>query len=212
MKNRKGWTKSLYLSDEEINELVTKAQEGDQRAFTKLFQRYKPILYKVGMQNMFNASDEDVEDEISTFMASIFTKYINTFDRSKAKFDTWITFCFRNQLKTIGKRKKRIKGTSLDEVYGKQWDDHVEYEVHDTSNTVTKNMINATPSFRKIARVMLTHLTKLEATVLVDKYWYGLNDTEIEEKLNIPKGTAWYRKKCAVAKLRKHIRIEDYIQ
>ena len=131
MGERKGITKALYLKDEEINELVRQAQEGDQRAFSKLYQRYKPILYTVGKKVMFHASPEDIEDEISTFMASIFTKYINTFDRSKAKFDTWITFCFKNQLKTIPKRKKRIQGTSLDEVYGKQWDDYVEYQIHE---------------------------------------------------------------------------------
>jgi len=199
------------LSREKTHELVELAKAGDQRAFNKLFAKYKPILFTIAKKRMFNAEYEDIEDEIIHFLGDLFSLRLDQFDSSIAIFDTWVTRCFHNHLNSIPGRKKRVSATSLNEIYIRTQDEVVEYSIPDESTAQTANILNSTPSFRRLARVLLTHLTKLEASVIVMKFWYGYSDKEIEAHHQIPTGTAWYRQKRAIVKLRKKVRIEEYL-
>ena len=199
------------LSRQETHDMVELAKGGDQRAFNKLFAKYKPILFTVAQKRMFNADFEDIEDEVIHFLGELFSRQLDKFDPSIAIFDTWVTRCFHNHLNSIPGRKKRVNATSLNEIYIRTNDEVVEYAIPDENMTQTANMLNGTPSFRKLARMLLTHLTKLEASVIVMKFWYGYSDKEIEDHHQIPTGTAWYRQKRAIVKLKKKVRIEEYL-
>ena len=199
------------LTKEETHNYVKEAINGNQRAFDRLFAKYKPIMFVIAQKRMFNASFDEIEEEVVHFLGEMFSRKLELFDEKKASFDTWITRSFYNWLASIPGRKKRIEASSLQDIYVKDTDTVVEYSIPDKGSSITSNTLNSTPSFRKMARLFLTHLTKLEASVLVMKYWYGYSDKEIEAHHQIPTGTAWYRQKRAIVKLRKKVHIDEYI-
>jgi len=104
-----GTSPYTFLTVDETTEMVNRAKEGDQRAFTKLFDRFKPIMYTIIRRRCPGQSHEFYEDEVVSFLGDILGRKIDQFDRSKSQFSSWVTFCFNNWINSIPKRKKRIE-------------------------------------------------------------------------------------------------------
>ena len=199
---RKGFTKHRYFSKEQMHEYVQQAIDGNQQAFTKLFERFKPIMYNNIKKRFPGEQVEFYEDEILMFFGRMFTKDISKFDPTKAQFDSWLTHCFTMHMNGIRRRKKQVYTKPIDEVYKPKDDDYQEFPIPDTGTT-TQNLLESTLSFRRIARLLLTHLTKKEARILLDKFWYGYDDREIEARHNLAYKTAWYNWSRAAVKARE---------
>ena len=112
-----------YNSSEEEKELVKKYLNGDTRAFTPLFKRYKPIFFTnvIKWYGNNNYNNEEIEDMAMEFLGRISSK-LHLYDSEKSIFGTWITNSMRNFIIECHKRKgrqKRIpnqKKISFDEV------------------------------------------------------------------------------------------------
>ena len=197
---RKGFTTLRYYSKEQMHEYVEQAKQGDQRAYKMLFERFKPIMYNIAKRRMFYANNvEEIEDEVLMFLGRMFTKDIHKFDRSKAQFDSWLTNCFNMHLNGIPKRKKRVEITTIDEIYRPKDDGYQEYPVA-ADDTDTLNFLNSTSSFIRICRILLTHLDKRTVGLVIDKFWYGLKDRELEDKYDICYKGAWNQYSRALVK------------
>jgi DNA-directed RNA polymerase specialized sigma24 family protein len=202
MAKRKGFTKHRYFTKDKMHELVDQAIGGDQTAYRLLFERFKPIMYSIAKKRMYNAKNvDDIEDEVLIFLGRMFTKNIHKFDKSKAQFDTWLTHCFNMHLNTIPRRKKRVELTTIDDLYGPNEDDYREYPIPEDGKDTT-NLINGTMSFTRICRILLTHVDKPSVKIVMDKFWYGLNDKELTIKYNLAKNTAWSKYTRALVKCR----------
>jgi RNA polymerase sigma factor (sigma-70 family) len=200
-------SKYFYFTLNETTDLVEQAKNGDQKAITKLFNKYKPILYNIIKNSTVNLSKEEYEDEVLTFLGRIFSKDIHKFDESKSNFNSWMTFCFKRHIISIPKRKKQIHTNSIEDLSTTD-DGNMEYNIK--SNFDFETFVE-TPSFISIARLLLTNLPKKQASILVDKYWYDLHDREIEAKHNLPYKTAWAQTKKAIRNLLKKVNKNDYI-
>tara|TARA_R110000751_G_scaffold250966_1_gene350463 strand:- start:525 stop:1160 length:636 start_codon:yes stop_codon:yes gene_type:complete len=210
MTDRKGYTPHRYSSKDQMHIWVQQAINGDQKAFTKLFEKFKPIMYWKVKKRFPNENVEFYEDEVLMFLGRIFGSDINKFDRSKAQFDTWITHCFDMHMIGIGRRKKQVSTTPIDDMYKPSDDGVMEYPIPD-NGSVTQNLLNANISFRRLTRLLLTHLTKKETKILLDKYWYGYDDREIEARNGLHYKCAWYQTKRALTKARQVLEFEDYV-
>ena len=101
--------KYFYFTVDDTQLFVERAKKGDQKSVTKLFNKFKPILYsKIKNTTLVNLSKEEMEDEVLIFLGRIFTKELSKFDEGKASFGSWLTHCFNNHIISINRRKRRV--------------------------------------------------------------------------------------------------------
>jgi RNA polymerase sigma factor (sigma-70 family) len=195
----------FYFTTDETHSLVEKSKKGDQKSITKLFNKFKPILYnKIKNTTIVDLSKEEMEDEVLVFLTRIFMKELDKFDSSKASFGSWLSHCFNNHMLGINKRKRRVYTTGIDDmsVSGKDGES-LEWNIKDDTYDIDK-MTDRVP-FITLVRLLYKELSPLEVRMVVDKYVYGYTEKEIEEKHNITPRTCNQRIKRAMKRLNKKV-------
>ena len=200
----------FYFSVDETQSLVDKAKVGDQEAITKLFNKFKPILYnKIKNTTFVELSKEEMEDEVLVFLTRIFMKDLDKFDNTKSTFGSWLTFCFNNHILGIKRRKRSVYTTGLDDMAIVKDGDVLEWNVKDESydaDSVTEKI-----PFITLVRLLYTELSPLEVRMIVDKYVYGFTEKQIEEKHNITPRTCNQKIKRAMKRLHKKVDTKFFI-
>ena len=203
---RKGFTKHIYIDDIEVHELVELAKTGDRRSIDKLFRRYKPIMYSLAKKRYPKYSVQDLEDEVLLFLGRIFSRDILLFDVSKYKFSTWISFCFRNHLISISRRKKRVPSTYIDDMYK---EDDRPFDIEDPSQSPYKFAENI--PFIKIARILISTIGSVDTRLILMRHWYGESAKNCEEAVGYPRGTYKYYERKAFKKINEYFEKEDFL-
>ena len=188
--------KYFFFTVDETDIFVEKSKNGDQKSVTKLFNKFKPILYnKIKNTTLVNLSKEEMEDEVLIFLTRILTKDLSKFDKLKSSFGSWLTHCFNNHILSINRRKKRVITTSIDDISTQtKWDS--EDKTYDQTDKVP---------FITLVRLLYKELDPLEVRMVIDKYVYGYTEKEIEEKHDITPRTCNQRIKRAMRRLNKKI-------
>jgi RNA polymerase sigma-70 factor, ECF subfamily len=94
-------------------ELIRRAQEGDQQAFTILYTSHKRRIYSLCLRMVHNV--EDAEDLMQEAFLQVYRK-LNTF-RGESAFSTWLHRVAVNVV-LMSLRKKPWRETSIEEVAG----------------------------------------------------------------------------------------------
>jgi RNA polymerase sigma factor (sigma-70 family) len=197
--------KYFYFTTDETHSLVEKARKGDQRSVTKLFNKFKPIMYKkIKNSTIVDLSPEEMEDEVLIFLTRIFTKELDKFDKDKASFGSWLTHCFNNHILGIPRRKRKVYTTGLDDMSKNGKDgDTIEWNIKDTTFQIEK-YTDRVP-FITIVRMLYTVLDSTEVRLIVDRYFYGFTEKEAEIRAGVTARTCNQRIKRAMKKLHKKV-------
>ena len=163
-------------------ELVAKAKEGDQNAFSKLMARYRDSIFFMVLKMVHNGDDaEDLTIEA-------FGKAFNNISNYSADFafSTWLfKIATNNSIDFI--RKKRLQTTSLDQTSknddGETQPIAVRDHALDPEETVIKDQ-----RAQKI-RGAIEQLSPKYRSLIELRYLDELSYEEIAEKLDLPLGT-----------------------
>lgn len=169
--------------------LVKKAQNGDDKAFLKLFQEYEENIYRVAYVYVKNESDAlDVVQEV----AYRSFKNISTLKKPEF-FKTWIIkIAITCSIDLVRKSKKVVQ---LNPEYEAQLGSQAE----DVSLSIT-------------LRELIERLNEEEKSIVILRFYEGYSFKEIAELLDIPLGTGktiFYR---AIGKLRNEFREADFCE
>tara|TARA_R110002020_G_scaffold138469_2_gene308500 strand:+ start:3093 stop:3686 length:594 start_codon:yes stop_codon:yes gene_type:complete len=186
-----------YNSSEEEKELVKKYLNGDTRAFTPLFKRYKPIFFTnvIKWYGNNNYNNEEIEDMAMEFLGRISSK-LYLYDSKKSIFGTWITNSMRNFMIEYHKRKgrqKRIpnqKKISFDEVI-----------TEPSVNEIYKNI--EIKSYRKLIKMMVESLGSDDTRIFNEIFLKGRTQSEVAREMGIGASTLEYRVKRVKRRLER---------
>lgn len=161
--------------------LVSKAKEGDQKAYAEIMQRYKDSIYFMALK-MVNNKDDAMDLTVETF-----AKAFENLEKYKPEyaFSTWLfRIATNNSIDFI--RKKRLNVVSIDALAEEQGEDQYlqvraegfnpeEISIRKQESEKLKNMVEQLPLRYR--------------TLIVLRYYEELSYDEIAQQMDIPIGT-----------------------
>ena len=163
-------------------ELVAKAKEGDQNAFSKLMARYRDSIFFMVLKLVHNRDDaEDLTIEA-------FGKAFNSISNYSADyaFSTWLfKIATNNSIDFI--RKKRLQTTSLDQTSTTDDGETTPIAVRDHSPDPEETVIKDQRAAK--IREAIEQLSPKYRSLIELRYLDELSYEEIAEKLDLPLGT-----------------------
>jgi len=152
-----------------VEDLIKKAQKGDEEAFIQAITEYMPVMYKVARTRL--SSEDDLGDVIQESILSAFKNLQSL--KNPGYFRTWLIRILINQCNDIIKQNSKVICIGS-------------YEEADklTKAICDDNIVNDM-DFNQI----LMQLSNDYRTVVVLYYVNGFNTREISEILNEKEGT-----------------------
>jgi RNA polymerase sigma factor (sigma-70 family) len=163
--------------------LVTRAQEGDMRAFDDLVRKYTPKLY--GMVYNMTSNREDTAD----LLQDIFSKAYRSLNRfmGKSSFYTWLYSISVNMTLNHLKKRGRHHKVSLDDV-----DTGIENDPDFIAVTTAKTGVAREVNIHELQKSLNAAMMKLSEdhrTVVTLYDIQGLQHAEISGILGVSEGT-----------------------
>ena len=161
--------------------LVSKAKEGDQKAYAEIMQRYKDSLYFMALK-MVNNKDDAMDLTVETF-----AKAFENLEKYKPEyaFSTWLfRIATNNSIDFI--RKKRLNVISLDSLTEEQGEDKY-LQVRAEGLNPEETSIRKQESEK--LKNMVEQLPLRYRTLIVLRYYEELSYEEIAKQVDIPIGT-----------------------
>ncbi len=175
---------SQHLSDKAKYdyELVQRALDRDQKAYTELMERYRESIYFM-LLKMVNNKDDAEDLTIEAFGKAF--KRLKQYTPQFA-FSTWLfKIASNNAIDFI--RKKRIKAMSLDSGFRNEDGDDMEISVTDDK----PDPIEALQKKERVEKMreVVTRLKPRYRTLIELRYFEEYSYDEIAEELDLPLGT-----------------------
>jgi RNA polymerase sigma-70 factor (ECF subfamily) len=161
--------------------LVSKAKEGDQKAYAEIMQRYKDSIYFMALK-MVNNKDDAMDLTVETFAKAFenLGKY-----KPEYAFSTWLfRIATNNSIDFI--RKKRLNVVSLDTLTEEQGEDKY-LQVRAEGLNPEETSIRKQESEK--LKNMVEQLPLRYRTLIVLRYYEELSYEEIAKQVDIPIGT-----------------------
>lgn len=175
---------------EDDRELVRRVQEGDQRAFRILFDRYHRRAYAVAFGVVKNS--QDAADIVQDGFVKVH-RHIGKFQGSSS-FYTWLYRIIMNLAIDHVRRKKNAKGVEYDDRVGREADEIA------GDGALLPRILDANPSKTVIRKELLAkiqealdELPEYHRAVIVLREVEGLSYEEMSKVLGVPKGTIMSR-------------------
>ncbi len=178
----KSKTTNLSQRAQEDYELVQKAIQGDQKAYTILMERYRNSIYHMMLKMVNNR--EDADDLTLEAFGKAFNKLPSYAPRYA--FSTWLfKIAINNCIDYI--RKKRLNLLSIDDPIEANSD-------HDFSSNIRSGNLDPEEVFireqrLKLMRNVLNKLSLKYRLMIELRFFEELSYDEIARELNIPLGT-----------------------
>ncbi len=185
-----------YLTHDEDKELVIKALKGDNSAYNKLAEKYKPILYTTIKRRMWNISEEDAEDMTMTVLGRSFV-YLKTYNPQKSKLFSWMISCCHNYMNSLPRKKKTIEGVRYMDV-----DKPIETFANGPESDDIANRIDKSNTL-KLVRELIEKLPPECAEVFKLKYFKEMSNEDIAKLVGIKETDVYYRAKKGRELLKK---------
>lgn len=168
---------TINSSDEELMNFV---QQGNQKAFTLLYERYsKRLLYY--FYRMLGNNNDKAQD----FLQDLFMKLLDKADNfdTQRKFSTWIFSIAHNMCKNEYRNmdSRKITCMELPEI--------MEYDIPLDLDVSQPDTIEATEAFTSELFRELDSFDELHRTAFLMRYREGFSMKDISTILNIPEGT-----------------------
>lgn len=161
--------------------LVTRAKDGDQKAYAELMQRYKDSIYFMTLK-MVNNKDDAMDRTVETF-----AKAFENIDRYKPEFafSTWLfRIATNNCIDFIRKRKLNV--VSIHTMGDDEGDDR---PLQIKSDTLNPEEASIKKQQNEAIRNIVDKLPSRYKTLIILRYFDELTYEEISEQLDLPLGT-----------------------
>jgi RNA polymerase sigma factor (sigma-70 family) len=161
--------------------LVSKAKDGDQKAYAEIMQRYKDSIYFMALK-MVNNKDDAMDLTVETF-----GKAFENIEKYKPEyaFSTWLfRIATNNSIDFI--RKKRLNVVSLDTLYEDEGEDKYLQVRADGFNP---EEISIRKQESEKLKNLIEQLPLRYRTLIVLRYYEELSYEEIAQQIDIPLGT-----------------------
>ena len=161
--------------------LITRAKEGDQKAYAELMQRYKDSIYFMALKMVNN------KDDAMDLMVETFAKAFENIDKYKPDFafSTWLfRISTNNCIDFI--RKKKLKVISMDSMVDDEGDDRplqIKSETLNPEETSIKKQQN------EQLKDIVDNLPARYRVLITLRYFEELSYEEISKQLDLPLGT-----------------------
>ena len=156
-----------------MEELVVRAKNGDEKAYTQLMLAIKNDLYKICKTRI--ASDDDIDDIIQDTMIQTFKSIKKLKDNTK--FKSWIVTILINNCNKLYKEKQKIKLIT----------NKFSYKQNDREILLENNMIKSEDDMNFYQ--LLDHLKNEEKVVIILYYSEKFKINEISQILHINENT-----------------------
>lgn len=175
------------MTDEE---LIIKAQNGDENAVNTLLSKYKSLINKLSRSYFLVGGD--IEDIVQEGMIGLYKAIMNYSDKKNASFKTFASTCIKNQIQSAvrvaSNEKNKILSTALpimEENKGEDEEDEMEIVVP-SSLPLPETQVLERENVKEIFEAIKSSLSTLEYKVLL-LYLKGYNYNEISQSMNISK-------------------------
>lgn len=165
-----------------MENLIKKAQKGDEEAFIQALTLYMPIMYKVAKTRL--SSEEDIGDAVQETILSAFKNLQSL--KNPNYFRTWLTKILINKCNDIIRLNSKVVCIGSYE------------EADRLTEAVSNGNVEGDMDFNRV----LMQLSVDYRTVIVLYYVNGFNTREISEILNDKEGTIKSRLSRARAQLK----------
>ncbi len=175
------------MTDEEI---VIKAQNGDENAVNELLSKYKSLISKLSRSYFLIGGD--IEDILQEGMIGLYKAIMNFKDKKNASFKTFATTCIRNQIQSAirvaSSEKNKVLSSALPIMEkNNNEDDEEEVEIIVPSSLpLPEDQVLEKEKVKEIFDAIKSSLSSLEYKVLL-LYLKGFNYNEISKSMNISK-------------------------
>jgi len=175
------------MTDEEI---VIKAQNGDENAVNELLSKYKSLISKLSRSYFLIGGD--IEDILQEGMIGLYKAIMNFKDKKNASFKTFATTCIRNQIQSAirvaSSEKNKVLSSALPIMEkNNNEDDEEEVEIIVPSSLpLPEDQVLEKEKVEEIFDAIKSSLSSLEYKVLL-LYLKGFNYNEISKSMNISK-------------------------
>lgn len=181
---------SRVLQEQEWSQLIAQTAQGDQVALATLYDHTSPHVFGLVLKIL---NDREAAEEVTLDVYTQVWRQAHTFDRARGAPGAWLMMLARtraiDRFRAGAAERGRID--SLDAV---QWfasdDDTPEQDVEGQQR-------------RRYVQQALAALTAEQRQAIALAYFYGLSQSEIAEKLQLPLGTVKTRMRLGMIKLRE---------
>ena len=168
--------KSDFIFTDE--ELISRFQKGDERAYVELVNRYKDRLLNFVFQ--FLGDIEQAEDVVQDTMLRLYEK--KHYYKEIAKFSTWLYTIARNLANTELRKKKRRKTTYLSQLSKER-----QFEIPAVQDDVDQSLQNEFINDR--IQSAINNLPEHSKVVIILRDIQELSYEEISNIVEVPLGT-----------------------
>lgn len=161
--------------------LVSRAKEGDQRAYAELMHRYKDAIYFMALK-MLNNKDDAMDLAVETF-----GKAFENLDKYKPEFafSTWLFRIATNSCIDFI-RKKKLNVVSLNTMVDEDGDDRP-LQIKSDSLNPEESSIRKEQSEQ--LKMIVDNLPQRYRNLIILRYFNELSYEEIAGQLDLPLGT-----------------------
>ena len=188
-----GWARDESTSDL-LSSLLQRCYQGDERAFTILYDQYAAYIYRLAFG--FLQHKEDAEEVMQDTFEYAFRR-IQKYDPAKASFKTWLY-----QIAASRCRNKRRRKWLPTFSFG-QLD---EGDLRDSTIPLPDDQLMLSARQKEIWEALRSLSPKLRETAVL-RYYEGLSYPEIGQILGIPAKTAESRMRLAHGALKELLSI-----
>jgi RNA polymerase sigma-70 factor (ECF subfamily) len=172
--------------------LLRRVAQGDERAFSELYDRWASILFTMAVRVLNNA--EAAEDVLQDVFLHLWEK-APVYDPARGKPLNWAVTLVRNRsidrLRSSERRSRLLESVQRESASGPQFDERT------SSDSVIS--AEAARSVREAMRL----LSDEQRTPLELAFYSSQSQTEIAEQLGLPLGTVKARMRRGMLKLRE---------
>jgi RNA polymerase sigma-70 factor (ECF subfamily) len=166
------------------------AQSGDERALSKLYDRYSGLVYGAGIRYL---GDRTLAEDLVQDVFTAVWRSAASFDPSRAGFATWMFRITRNRATDlIRRRRARVRTVGGDLPF--------EPGEEDPTGELSQSFDLA---------LALSRLSRAHREVLTLAYFHGLSQSEISRRTDTPLGTVKSRTTAALRALRESMLPEE---
>lgn len=176
--------------DDEI--LLNRISRQDEQALSDLYDRYARLVFSLAYHVLQEANlAEEVTQDV---FLSVWCK-AETFDRSKAKFTTWLSQIARNRaIDRLRRRNVRPEKASL------RWETALQ-DLEDDTQAVEPTIIEHERNHQVLQ--IMRNLPQEQRLVISLAYFSGMSQSQIADLLKEPLGTVKTRIRLGMQKLRE---------
>ena len=181
-------TRSIH--EQEWGQLIAQTAQGDQAALATLYDRTSPQVYGLALKILGN---REAAEEVTLDVYTQVWRQAHTYDETRGSPGGWLMTLARtraiDRFRAGAAERGRIQSL-----------DAVEFFVSDGK---TPEQDLAGQERRRYVQQALASLTAEQREAIALAYFYGLSQSEIADKLNLPLGTVKTRMRLGMMKLRE---------